>query len=362
MFISKRAQAVDSSGIRRIFDLATKIKEPINLSIGQPDFDTFPEVKAATISAIEAGKNSYTVTQGIEELRIKIRAKYQVATSDDVFVSGGVSGGVFLALMATLDPGDEILIPDPFFCIYRDLARLINAVPVFYDCHPTFSLPLDEIESKITSRTRAILVNSPSNPTGYACSQAELDSVIEVAKRHGIWLLYDEIYEAFAYDRPHARAYGRYENTLILNGFSKSHAVPGWRLGYVVAPKPIVTEMLKVQQYSFVCAPSIAQWGVLAGFDHDLSSIIQQYRSKRDFVVSALKDKFEINVPGGAFYIYPRVPWGTGQSFVEKCIENSLLVIPGNVFSNYDTHFRVSFAAKQETLERGVEVLLRLAS
>jgi len=361
--ISRRAQAIDSSGIRRVFDLAAKLKDPVNLSIGQPDFDAFPEVKAAAIRAIEDGKNGYTQTQGIGELREKIRRKYDLKSDGPVecMLSSGVSGGLFLAYLAMLDPGDEILVPDPFFVMYRDLARLINATPRCYDTYPDFRIRITELEQKFSSKTKAMIVASPGNPTGMALSQQETDQLVEFARSKGIWLIWDEIYETFSYDIPHPRIVGKYEKTLVLNGFSKSHGVPGWRVGMALGPKDLIQQMLKLQQYTFVCAPSVAQWGLVDGMEIDFSGQLERYREKRDFIVSALKDNFSFVPPGGAFYLFPEAPGGNGQKFVEKCIENNLLVVPGNVFSERDTHFRISFSAPLAQLERGAEILNRLA-
>lgn len=360
--ISKRAQSIDSSGIRRVFDLAANLKDPINLSIGQPVFDAPDIIKEGAKTAIDSRKNGYTVTQGIPELRKKVLAKYLADKSPeaegvDAFITSGVSGGLLLSMLAILDPGDEFLIPDPFFCMYRDLAHLINAVPTYYDTYPDFSLSLEKIERAITPKTKAIILNNPGNPTGIAYSEAEVDKVVEIAKRKNIWLIYDEIYEAFSYDSPHVNAFGKYENTIILNGFAKSHGIPGWRVGYALGPKSVIAQMTKVQQYSFVCTPSIAQWGILAGFDYDLSDELAAYREKRDFLYNSLKDKFKMQKPSGAFYAFPEAPGGSGQAFVERCIASNLLVVPGNVFSRADTHFRISFSASMRDLERGVEVL-----
>ena len=357
---SERARSIDSSGIRRVFDLAQSLKDPINLSIGQPDFDAWPEMKNAAIKAISQGRNSYTVTQGIEELRVAVRKKYSIPEAEkdvDVFITSGVSGGLLLSYFALLDPGDEILTPDPFFCMYRDLAMLVNAVPQYYDSYPDFSLSAERIEAQISERTKAILVNSPANPTGYAVSQQELDQVIELCRQKNIWLIYDEIYQAFCYDQAHAQCFGNWEKTIILNGLSKSHGITGWRIGYCIGPSEIIQEMLKIQQYSFVCAPSIAQWGAAAGFEHDLNAVVQEYKKKRDFLVANLSPDYKFIKPGGAFYMFPEAPKQPAQTFVEDCIKNNLLVVPGNVFSTKDTHFRISFSAPQKTLERGAEVL-----
>ena len=362
--ISRRAQGIDSSGIRRVFDLAAKLKDPVNLSIGQPDFDAFPEIKAEAVKAIESAKNGYTVTQGIPPLRDKIREKYALSESSsmDCMVTSGVSGALFLAYMAMLDPGDEILVPDPFFVMYRDLATLINAVPRCYDTYPDFRLRLEKIEKECTPRTKAIIVASPGNPTGVTLSQSEVDQLVEFARAKNIWLIWDEIYEYFCFDAPHPKILGKFEKTLVLNGFSKSHGVPGWRVGMAVGPKELIQQMLKLQQYTFVCAPSVAQWGLAGGMNVDFTAQLSRYREKRDFIVAALKDKFSFVVPGGAFYLFPEAPGGQGQKFVEKCIENSLLVVPGNVFSRQDTHFRISFSAPMAQLERRAEILNRLAS
>lgn len=362
--ISRRAQGIDSSGIRRVFDLAAKLKDPVNLSIGQPDFDAFPEVRDGAIKAIQSAKSGYTVTQGIPALREKIREKYSLTEggATECMVTSGVSGGLFLAYMAMLDPGDEILVPDPFFVMYRDLATLINAVPRCYDTYPDFRLRLEKIEQECTPRTKAIIVASPGNPTGVTLSQTEVDQLVEFARAKNIWLIWDEIYEWFCFDAPHAKILGKYEKTLVLNGFSKSHGVPGWRVGMAVGPRELIQQMLKLQQYTFVCAPSVAQWGLVEGMNVDFSEQLSRYREKRDFIVGALKDKFSFVVPGGAFYLFPEAPGGQGQKFVEKCIENSLLVVPGNVFSRKDTHFRISYSAPMSQLERGAEILNRLAS
>ena len=365
--ISKRSQSIDSSGIRKVFDLAQKIKNPINLSIGQPDFDLGEDIKIAAKDAIDQGKNGYTPTQGIEALRQEVAGRYGFELTNDklgqgVIITSGVSGGLMLAYLATLDPGDEILIPDPYFCMYRDVAKLINATPVCYNCYPNFELPLTEIAQKINDRTKAILINTPANPTGAVINEDELVALIEIIKKRNIWLVYDEIYSVFSYDQPHVSAFGRYDRTIIMNGFSKSHAMTGWRIGYVVAPSYLINEMCKIQQYSFVCAPAVAQYALVGKVTATREQeIADDYRKKRDFICAALSSRYEFVKPKGAFYLFPEAPGGDGQKFVEKCIEHELLVVPGNVFSTSNSNFRISFAASMATLERGVEVLSQLS-
>lgn len=359
--ISKRAQSVDSSGIRKVFDLATKLKDPINLSIGQPNFPAFPQVKEQAIQAINENKSSYTPTQGNVELCNKIAQAHAVQNDEmKVFLTSGVSAGLFLAYSVLLDPGDEILIPDPFFCIYRDLASLLNAKPVYYDTYPDFVPRIENIESQVTAKTKAILINSPSNPTGYAMSKGELDQLIEFARRKDLVIIYDEIYSTFVFDKAHVTPLASYEKLIVLNGFSKSAGVPGWRMGYVIAPEILAKEMLKIQQYTFVCANSIGQFSLLAYFDFDFSTILQDYKKKRDMIVEGLAGKYNFVKPGGAFYVFPEAPGGDASKFVAKCVENNLLVVPGNVFSRKDTNFRISFSASEEQLQRGIEVLRKL--
>lgn len=362
--ISKRALSIDSSGIRRVFDLAATLKNPINLSIGQPDFDVLLPVREGAKRAIDGRKGSYTVSQGIPELRQKILQKYSISDAEsetDVFVTCGVTAALLLAYMTMLDPGDEILIPDPYFCLYRDQALMLNAIPTYYDTYPDFSIKPEILEAAITPRTRAMLVMSPANPTGYVLSQKVLDDIIDVARRAGIWLIFDAIYQAFSYDQPVTKIFGKYEKILIVDGFSKSHGIPGWRLGYALGPRELIAQMLKIQQYTFVCAPSVAQWAMVDAVDIDLQPQVSSYKERRDFMYQALKGNFELELPGGAFYLFPKAPGGSGTTFVEKCIANGLLVIPGNIFSRKDSHFRISYAAPLETLERGAEMLNRLA-
>ncbi len=363
-WISQRSQAFDSSGIRKIFDLAAKLKNPVNLSIGQPDFDVPDSVKTACIEAIEQGKNAYTPSQGIAPLRTKLKAqidaRYQHADRD-VFLSSGTSGGLVLAMMSLIDPGDEVIIFDPYFVMYPSLVKLVGGVPVMIDTYPDFRIDLERVAAAITPRTKLILFNTPSNPTGVTATREEVVGLAELAAKHNVALLSDEIYSQFVYDGELLTPADTNPNTIVIDGFSKSHAMTGWRVGWVHGPSAVIETMIKLQQYSFVCAPQPAQWGALAALDLDLSGYRGDYRHKRDLMIAGLKDHYEFTTPGGAFYLFPKVPWGTGAEFVKKAIENELLVIPGNIFSARDTHFRISYAAPNDVLQRGIEILQRLA-
>jgi aspartate aminotransferase/aminotransferase len=355
---------IDSSGIRKVFDLAAKLENPINLSIGQPDFDVPESIKEVGIASIREGFNQYTVTQGIPELRDAIAAYYSTQHGvefEDIFITSGVSGGLTLAFIALVEEGDEVLLPDPYFVMYKHLTALFGGVPVYLDTYPDFSMSPEKLEEKVTSRTKMLVINSPANPTGRVYSGEELKQVAAFAKKHDLLVISDEIYDHFIYDQPHETFAKYHDKTLLLNGFSKSSAMTGWRVGYAAGPREVVESMKMLQQYSFVCAPSFAQKAGLAALNLDISEHIDSYRAKRDLIYEGLTGYFEVEKPGGAFYIFPKAPGGDGVKFVERAIANNVLIIPGNVFSEKNTHFRISFAAPDEAIHKGIEILQKLA-
>ncbi len=363
-WLAERMQCFDASGIRKVFDLAAKMTDPINLSIGQPDFDVPPEVRQAAIDAIQSKKNGYALTQGIPALREKLqeRVDRQYGHDDrEVFVTCGTSGGLMLAMLAVVNPGDEVIVFDPYFVMYDALAGVAGAKIVYVETYPDFRIDLDRVADAITPKTKAILFNSPANPTGAVASREEAEGMARLAAEHDILLLSDEIYREFCYEEPLVSPAEFNPQTLVVDGFSKSHGMPGWRLGWAHGPSAIIQEMIKLQQYSFVCAPQPMQWAGAVAMDVDMSEQVAAYRRKRDMIVEGLGDRFEIVKPGGAFYVFPRAPWGTGMEFVEKAIENNVLIIPGNIFSHRDTHFRISYAAEDVVIERGIEVLRKIA-
>ncbi|QNN24216.1 aminotransferase class I/II-fold pyridoxal phosphate-dependent enzyme [Planctomycetales bacterium ZRK34] len=367
--IAQRARAIDASGIRKVFDLAASIKNPINLSIGQPDFDVPEPIKAAAAEAIAAGKNSYTVTQGIPPLHQSVRARFDARFQRDgrwndygTLITSGVSGALLLALMATIDAGDEVLIGDPYFVMYKHLATMAGGKPVFIDTYPDFKLTADRVEPHITDRTKVLLISSPSNPTGVVTPDETWRGLVELCESRGILLISDEIYDVFHYagQCPSPAAFS--DQLLVLRGFSKTYAMTGWRLGYAIGPRAIVEQMTKLQQYTFVCAPSMVQQAGLAAMDVDMSKYVASYAAKRDRVIEKLSPHFELATPGGAFYAFPKVPTDeTATEFVKRAIARELLIIPGNVFSERDTHFRISYACADDTLDRGLDLLIELA-
>lgn len=365
-FVAERTRKIAASGIRRIFDLGAKLKDPIDLSIGQPDFAVPEKVQRAMCDAIRSGHNGYTTTRGITALRERIaqHLKSELNWEPDLMVTSGVSGGLLLALTATLNPGDEVLFGDPYFVSYPILVRLAGGTPVPVSLYDDFQLHLDRFSAAITGRTKAIIITSPSNPTGTTFSEEGIRQICALARQKDLLIISDEIYTTLTYDGP-AVSPAKYapERTVMLRGFGKSHALTGLRLGYAAGPAAIIAEMAKLQQFTYVCAPHPGQYGALAALDTDMTEQVTAYRAKRDFVCRRLQGAVEFVKPSGGFYVFPKAPprFASATAFVEAAIENNLLVIPGEVFSQRDTHFRISYAAPNERLERGCEVIAKLA-
>jgi aminotransferase len=364
-WIAERMSHIESSGIRKVFELARSLKDPVNLSIGQPDFDVPDPIKDVAKSAIDQGANAYTLTQGIPELRTRlladVRRRYPDHADRELLVTSGTSGAVTLALLCTVNPGDEVIVFDPYFVMYPHLVHMAGGRPVFVDMERDFTPDLDRVRAALTPRTKVMLVNSPANPTGRVWPVETLRELARLCRERGALLISDEIYRLFCFDEPFRSPAEFNEEVLVIDGFSKTYGMTGWRLGFAHGPQRLIEEMTKLQQFTFVCAPSMVQHAGLAALDYDMGAYVASYRRKRDRIYEGLKDRFELGPRGGAFYLYPRAPHGGGTAFVAEAIRNNVLVIPGSVFSRHDTHFRISFAADDRTLERGIEILNRLA-
>jgi len=364
--IADRTKLIDASGIRKVFALAASLEDPVNFSIGQPDFDVPEALKEEAIKAIRAGQNKYSQTAGNSLLKERIaeQVKNEFGWANPaILVTSGVSGGLLLAFLALINPVDEVIIPDPYFVMYKHLVSMLGGKCVFVDSYPDFELPVEKIGEAITNKTKMIILNSPCNPTGIVYSEQQIKALSEIAAEKDILVMTDEIYERFCYDGECPSIANYYEKSLVLRGFSKSCAMTGWRLGYVAAGEPltdVVEEMTKIQQYTFVCAPTPFQKAAIAAVNYETGDLVDAYRNKRDLIYEGLKDKFELVKPGGAFYAFVKAPGGSGSEFVERAIKNNVLIIPGNVFSEKDTHFRISYATSDEKIKQGVEILCGL--
>jgi len=366
-WLSERIKRVESSGIRRVFDLGASLKNPIDFSIGQPDFPVPPAVREAAKRAIDEGWNRYTPTQGIEPLRAAVARKLDRVngirvSADDVLITSGSSGGIFLAFAALLDPGDEIIIPDPYFVMYPQLAEFFSARPVLIDTYPDFQLDPDRVAHAVSPRTKAILLNSPNNPTGAVYPEETLRAIAGLADQHGLVVISDEVYEDFIYDGARHVSIGSfYPHTLTLNALSKSHSLTGWRIGYATGPRRLIEKMKELQQYSFVCAPSFAQIAAITALESGPSSHIADYQRRRDLIYEGLRARFEVTRPQGAFYIMPKVSDADATAFVEEAIRRNVLVIPSAVFSRRATHIRISYATSEEAIRAGVKILCEIS-
>ncbi|HXX92212.1 MAG TPA: aminotransferase class I/II-fold pyridoxal phosphate-dependent enzyme [Planctomycetota bacterium] len=362
---AKRMDRLEVSGIRKIFDLAGSISNPVNFSLGQPDFPVPEPVQEAAIRAIRSGKNGYTVTQGLPELKDKIQAEIRRRagfTEGGILVTSGVAGALFLAMGVLVEKGDEVIIPDPYFVLYRNIVRFFAGVPVLLDTYPDFRIRPERLERLITPRTKLVLFNNPVNPTGVAYRKEEVAAIAEVARRHRVLVVSDEIYASYSYDFPHESMRLHTDDTVLVGGFGKAYGITGWRLGFAAGPADIIERMTMLQQFSFVCAPSIAQWAGVAALDVKVSDHRADYRRRRDWVYSELKGLYEVEKPQGAFYFFPRCPRGLkDRAFVEQAIREKLLIVPGSACSQHATHFRMSYAVSDRQLERGVKILRQLA-
>ena len=341
------------------------LPDPINLSIGQPDFPMPAAAREAACQATVAGRNGYTATQGIPELRERLESDVLEGLGQperSLCITSGTSGGLVLTLMALIDPGDEVIIFEPAFVMYRPLVEFLGGHCVAIENAPGFAIDLDRVAAAISPRTRAILLNSPNNPTGMVAPPEVLRGLAQLAESQGVTLISDELYGRYCYDSPFVSAASFSDRVVVLDGFSKSHAMTGWRVGWVHGPPEIIEACTTLQQYTFVCAPQVGRWAALTALDCDMGEPLAACRRKRDKLIAGLEGHYRFTRPGGAFYLYPEAPGGSGQAFANRAVaEEQLLVVPGCVFGSADTHFRLSYTVADDVLDRGIAALHRLA-
>ncbi len=360
MQLSNRIEKIEESGIRKVFDMAMSLgKDAINLSIGQPHFQAPLELKKAGQAAIKNNFNAYLPTKGYLPLREKIALKLKKnnniqAGKEDIIITTGVSGGLFLLFSSVLNKGDEVILPDPYFVLYKQILKYLGVKIILHDTYPDFRLKAKNLEKLINKKTKLIIINSPNNPTGTVYDQSELEKLAKIAKKHNLLVVSDEIYESFDYEKKFFSIASIYKNTVTLNGFSKNLSITGWRIGYAHGPNEIIEAMNKLQMYTFVCAPSIAQRAVSEVVDNNIS--IFDYKKNRNYLYNELKGKYELNLSEGAFYAFVKIPKKI-NNFHNKLIKKKLLIVPGDVFSDNNDYFRISFAVDFETLKKGIKIL-----
>ncbi|MFB3765897.1 MAG: pyridoxal phosphate-dependent aminotransferase [Methanotrichaceae archaeon] len=356
-------ERMEISGIRKGFEGAGP--SAINLALGQSDFDTPVHIKEAAIEAIEQGFVGYTHNCGIPELRSALAEKFQRENginckAEEIMVTSGASEAIFLAISGIVSPGDEVLMGDPSFLSYAELTKLVGGKPIGVPLNKDLNLSPEAVEERITDRTRAIIVNSPSNPTGAVQTEEEIHALADIADDKDIALISDEVYEHFIYDGRHVSP-GRYsDNVITINAVSKVYAMAGWRLGYLIAKGCALENLLKAHQYIQACACSISQRAALAaitGPQDSIASMRDEFRKRRDLMVQSLKEMgVDLVTPQGAFYIFPKV--GDGNAVAARLAKAGVIVVPGSTFgSRGKEHIRVSYAASWANL---VEALKRM--
>lgn len=361
MKFSQRVKGIDISGIRRMFEAAPP--EAINLGLGQPDFDTPEHIKKAAIVAINQGFTGYTANLGIPELRLAIRDKFVRENNfgpEEVIVTSGASEALHLALQTLVEEGDEVLMPDPGFVSYAALTRLAGGKVVGVPLGSRLTLEPGVVKEYITPRTKAIIINSPSNPTGGVQSRWEIKALAEIAADHGIPLISDEVYEHFIYEGEHVSPACYNENVITVNAVSKTYAMTGWRLGYAAAPKEYVEEMLKVHQYIQACANSIAQKAALAALTGPQDSVAlmrDEFKMRRKILLEGLSSLgIRCAEPKGAFYAFPEIEDDVESA--QRLLEKGVIVVPGTSFGAMGKdHIRISYAAPIEKIEKALKIM-----
>ncbi|WP_210412764.1 pyridoxal phosphate-dependent aminotransferase [Leptospira ognonensis] len=363
MEFAMRMNGIDSSPIRKAFELARSIEDPINLSIGQPHFPCPANIVEAICKAAKDGKTAYTLTGGIPELKEAMTEKYKsqnqigYAHPDRMLVTSGISSALFLLFNALVNPDDECLIVSPYFLMYPAMLKFYGAKLLTVD----ESFQAKDLESFKNKKIKLIIFSNPSNPTGKVLSKDQLRALANLAESTGAYLISDEIYELFDYDQAFYSIGAEYEKTITLTGFSKTYNMTGLRLATILASSEVIKALTTLQQYTVVCAPSITQWAGIEALKTDMTSYIQDYREKRDFVYESLKNHYEIAKSGGAFYFFFRVN-GTDEDFVKRAVEKKLILVPGYIFTESHNYIRLSFATEWDTLRRGMLALKELAS
>ena len=378
MELNQNLKKIKPSGIRKLFDLAQNRKDIISFGIGEPDFTTPDHVREAAKRAIEEGYTHYTPNAGYADLREALAQKlanfnHIEAKPEELVVTSGGTQALFSSFYTLLNPGDELIIPDPGFLIYGSQVFLAGGEPVFLPIREEnhFQIDANELKGLITEKTKAILLNSPSNPTGIVIKKEILEEVAQIAKERDLFVISDELYEDILFDgREHvsiASFPGMKERTISIFGFSKSYAMTGWRIAYLTCPEYLVKEMVKIQQNTAVCPNSVTQRAVLYGLQNpkqtndSINKMCAAYQERRDVIMEGFKEieGFECLPPEGAFYAFPNIT-GTGKSSEELSMylleKYGVVTVPGNAFGQYgEGYLRFSFATSVDMIKEGID-------
>lgn len=371
--LSKVIKTIEPSGIRKFFDIVSEMEDAISLGVGEPDFDTPWHIRDEGIYSLEKGKTFYTSNAGLKDLKIEIakflkrRYDLQYDYNKEMFVTVGGSEAIDVAMRAMLDPGDEVLIPQPSYVSYLPCCVLANGTPVIIElkAENEFRLTAEELEAAITPKTKLLVLPFPNNPTGAVMEKKDLEAIAEIIIKHDIFVLSDEIYSELTYLDNHvsiASLPGMKERTIVINGFSKSHAMTGWRLGYACGPEVVIKQMLKIHQFAIMCAPTTSQYAAVEALrngDADVTMMREEYDGRRRYVLKRFREMglscFE---PFGAFYAFPSISeFGmTSEEFANELLKKQkVAVVPGTAFGASGEGFiRISYAYSLEDLREAL--------
>lgn len=374
--LSKKVTEIKPSGIRKFFDLVSEMKDAISLGVGEPDFETPWHIRDEGIYAFERGRTFYTANAGLKDLRIEInnylqrRQGLSYNPDNEIVVTVGGSEAIDIALRAMLNTGDEVIIPQPSYVSYEPCTVLADGVPVIINlkAENEFRLTAEELEKVITDKTKILILPFPNNPTGSIMEKEDLESIAKVIIKHDIFVISDEIYSELSYKNKHisiASIDGMKERTILINGFSKSYAMTGWRLGYACGNKDIIAQMTKIHQYAIMCAPTISQYAAvdaLKNGDEDVEKMKKSYNQRRRFLMNAFKEMdLECFEPFGAFYVFPCIKeFGmTSEEFATRFLEEEkVAAIPGTAFGDSgEGYLRISYAYSLEKLKIAMDRL-----
>lgn len=376
--LSKKIVEIEPSGIRKFFDMVSEMPDAISLGVGEPDFDTPWRIREEGIYSLERGRTFYTSNAGLKELKEEIskylQRKIQVSydPASEIIVTVGGSEGIDIAFRAMLDPGDEVLIPQPCYVSYLPCAVLANGVPVVIPLKQEneFKLTAEELEAAITPKTKLLVLPFPNNPTGAIMTKEDLEPIAEVVKKHDLYVLSDEIYSELTYKYDHVSIASLPEmrdRTLVINGFSKAFAMTGWRLGYICGQKKIAEQMLKIHQFAIMCAPTNSQYAAIEGLrncEDEVQEMRSAYNQRRRFLLHEFKKmKLDCFEPFGAFYVFPCIKeFGmTSEEFATRLLdEEKVAAVPGTAFGDCGEGFlRVSYAYSLDDLREAISRLGR---
>ena len=374
--LSERIVGIPFSGIRKFFDIAAEMKDVISLGVGEPDFDTPWHIRDEGIFSLEKGRTAYTSNAGLKELKIEIskylERRFSVSYDYDteMMITVGGSEAIDLAMRAMLDPGDEVLVPQPSYVSYTPCALLANGVPVVINLKEEneFRLTAEELEASITPNTKLLVLPFPNNPTGAIMERKDLEAIAEVVEKHDLFVLSDEIYAELTYleGQDHvtiASLPGMRERTVLINGFSKSYSMTGWRLGYACAPKEILEQMLKIHQNAIMCAPTTSQYAAVEAVrngDGDVAGMREEYNGRRRYLMHRFREMgLKCFEPFGAFYAFPCIQeFGmTSEEFATRMLqEEKVVVVPGTAFGDCGEGFlRISYAYSLDSLKEALD-------